>query len=186
MELKIIALTLVVSSLVGCYHTGSKDKSSSQDIELSRLKPQPGDQEELFVRGDDGDYYNVSVGQLRSIYKESYISDYHTFDDFKVDVLASRTLIHFNDSVPYSTQFSINEKMMAECQKLGVEAILNRYFEKQGKQYKLKPAIVSDKMTIIYYLWLNGYEYSRDCYFGEDWVRKVKTSSVVEVNSDEH
>jgi hypothetical protein len=68
---------------------------------------------------------------------------------------------------------------MKECEKEGVKEILSKYFKKEGKKYQLDQQKVPDKMTVIYYLWQNGYYYGFGCIISEDWVMKLKSSPVL-------
>jgi hypothetical protein len=180
MELKTFTLLLLSVVILGCTKGNKNEQKSDDSFPLSKFEFHPDDDEQYFIKDADGFVVFIYSDQLRALYKSRFEQKFCNYDEFRKAVLSGNYVLSFTgDSTlltSYQERFRVNNSFMKECEKEGVKEILSKYFKKEGKKYQLDKQKVPDKMTVIYYLWQNGYYYGFGCIISDDWVMKLKSS----------
>jgi len=133
---------------------------------------------ELYLVTKDGRILRCNNHELFFSYKKYYSNTFESFDEFlnavlNVDFfLKDKNLKNFNSF--YS--FKLNPKLKKEYYDLGFENFLKKYSKgpiRKGELEFNKSDLKNDEyFTIAYYLYVNQYDISQDCYLGKDYIYK--------------
>lgn len=176
-------LTLLILSLVLISCKNKDERFSDEMIEdLIVLKenediPPPKSFFDIYVLTDNSETMLTDNYSLYKLYNHYYYKEFKTLNEFLNEVLNKDFVIEkkFFTNQFYLKSFKLNQNIEKIYSEIGFDEFLKKYSEKtaSGKN-KLKKSIINEDeyLTVVYLLFKNRYDISRDCYIGNDYIIK--------------
>ncbi|MDA6072789.1 hypothetical protein NJT12_24510 [Flavobacterium sp. AC] len=138
---------------------------------------------DLYVLTDNNEIHQTNNNELMFFYKKYYSKEFKSFNEFlnaslNADFIFDKKLLKNNAN--YLTSFKLNPKLEKEYSSLGFNKFLEKYSKSSSRKDELefnKSNLNSDEYSAFkYFLYVNKYDVSSDCYLGIDYIRKRKDS----------
>lgn len=133
----------------------------------------------LYISTKNNEFIETNCDYLFLFYKLYYKKEFENFKDFLNGVLNNDYRIDKNLFIKlmYIKSFKLNQEIEKQYSELGFDKFLLKYSEKtSGNRHKLKlkKSIINDGeyQSIVYFLYKNRYDISKDCYIGNDYIVK--------------
>ncbi len=130
----------------------------------------------LYVKTNDIKILPTTNDYLFGLYKIHYHKSFKTFKLFLNEVLNNDFIINKKEfKKTYFGDFKLNLNIVNQYTELGLNEFLIKYSEKtSSNRTKLKKTIIKENeyLTVVYLLYKNRYDISRDCYIGNDYIIK--------------
>ncbi|MDR7208503.1 hypothetical protein [Flavobacterium piscis] len=136
----------------------------------------------LFVLTNNDEICQTNNHELFFFFKEYYFMKYKSFEDFLNAILNKDFVMDKNvfKNKRYFDTFKLNSKIEKEYSNLSFNKFLKKYSKasiRKGELELNKSSLNSDNYsTVKYFLYLNRYDVSSDCYIGKDYIRKREDS----------
>ena len=176
---KFLMLTFVCTFFLSCHQ--KKENFSDEMIEklvirneINDLLP-PNSFLDLYVLTDNNEIMPTDNYSLYKLYNYYYCKKIKSFKIFLIEVLNQNVIIEkkfFKDKF-YLNSIKLNQKIVQQYLELGFNDFLKKFSEKiASKRLILKKLIIKDDeyLTVVYLLYKNRYDISRDCYIGNDYI----------------
>lgn len=176
-------LTLLFLSLVFISCDNKEERFSDKMIEeLIVLKenndiPPPKSLLDIYVLSDNSEIMLTDNYSLYKFYNHYYYKEFKALKEFLNEVLNKDFVIEkkFFKNQFYLKSFKLNRNIEKKYSEIGFDEFLKKYSEKTASnRTKLKKTIINENeyLTIVYLLYKNKYDISRDCYIGNDYIIK--------------
>lgn len=178
---KILTLLILLFILLSCE---KKEDSFSDEIieklvihnEINDLPP-PNSFLDLYVLTDNNEIMSTDNYSLYKLYNAYYYKNFKNFKEFLDEVLNQNHVIEkrFFKNKFYLDSFKLNRNIEKKYSEIGFDEFLKKYSEKTASnRTKLKKTIINENeyLTVVYLLYKNKYDISRDCYIGNDYIIK--------------
>jgi len=130
----------------------------------------------LYVKTNDNNILPTTNHYLFGLYKIHYHKTFKTFELFLNEVLNNNLIINKEEfKKSYFGDFKLNRNIEKKYSEIGFDEFLKKYSEKTASnRTKLKKTIINENeyLTVVYLLYKNRYDISRDCYIGNDYIIK--------------
>lgn len=156
--------------------------SIMQEFERGQLLPSIYLGLDLYGLTNNKEIYETNNHELFFLYQECYFNKFGSFEDFLNAVLNKDFVLDkklFKKRM-YLRSFKLNPAVERQYNNLSFDKFLKKYSKPSIRKDELelnKSAIQSGEyLTIKYYLFLNKYDVSVDCYIGKDYIQKREDS----------
>ena len=178
---KILTSLILSFVLISC--DNKEERFSDEMIEdLIVLKenddiPPPKSFFDIYVLTDISEIMLTDNYSLYMFYNEYYYKKFNSLKEFLNEVLNNDFIIEkkfFNNQF-YLKSFKLNRNIEKIYSEIGFDEFLKKYSEKtaSGKNILNKSIINEDEyLTVVYLLFKNKYDISRDCFIGNDFIIK--------------
>lgn len=187
---KIVTILMLLCLLISCER---KDPNFSEEmIEILadrgeikegvvRLPPPPTSFTDLYFRIKSNEIVLINSNELFFFYNEYYSEKFKSFKDFLNEVLNEKLVLdeRLFRNPNYPQRFKLNSKIEFEYLNLGFDKFLKKYSkETASKRLALNRAVIKEGeySTIAYFLYINKYDISSDCYLAIDYLSKREDS----------
>ncbi|WJS95872.1 hypothetical protein NYQ10_05305 [Flavobacterium johnsoniae] len=143
-----------------------------------RLPPPPPSFSDIYIRTNSNQIMLTDGNELFFFYKKYYSKEFKSFKFFLNEVL-NKEFVFDNKLLKnpkYPKRFKINPKIEKDYSALGFNKFLEKYSKASSRKGELelnKSNLKNDEyLTIAYFLYINRYDISQDCYLGKDYIYK--------------
>lgn len=128
-------------------------------------------QEFLFIKSTDypTNIVKTNANELYFIYNKYYQYKFHNYSQFLYNVLNFKIIIP-HDLIDSDDIIGLDVNIIGEYEKSGLDYILKRYTYNEDKKIFLNKTLnEKEKITIIYILYINAYQYHFDDHNAQEW-----------------
>lgn len=143
-----------------------------------RLPPPPSSFSNIYLSIKSNEIMLTNGDELFFFYKKYYSKEFKSFKSFLNEVL-NKGFVFDNKLIKktkYLQTFKVNPKIEKEYSSLGFKNFLEKYSKSSSRKGKVelnKSNLKNDEyLTIAYFLYINRYDISQDCYIGKDYICK--------------